>query len=365
MKTTFYQYYQENNILDNLIKEFEKRNWQFEKMPTDYFHQFKWPDIVLSDKVSKFKLPNKNLEIEFPFAIELLGCYESDPESENCRVTLYMPKIRCVALDYASKKLGVSCLSDSDSNYFIELLTSLILVHEFTHWIIHNGQSRNLFMESSFKKLEKVEYDHMDAIEFHETAAQILTNYICSKDSDLWDLFIWLSDKQPEQYNVYRELLWKNKEFKYKVDENQLNDFIDFLASARHYDIQLYSYCKLFYETTSIVKEEKEKESKKEVDNNCNYSVYYSTLEKLKIQNVLWGEPLDVDDLEPSLSMSNYQNNLGYMILIYAQFWHVIPYNEILLSKLEEAIKNNYPIIFEVLLKTYRGSKIGVTGYNI
>lgn len=352
MKTVFYQYYQENSILDNLIKEFENRNWLFEKMPTGYFHEFKWPDIVLSDKEVKLKHPYKNLEIEFPYTIELLGCYETDLDTENCRVILYMPKIISVAIEYAKIKFSASSPSDSETNYCIELLTSIILVHEFTHWIIHNGQSMNLFIESSFKKLEKVDYDHIDAIEFHETAAQILTNYVCSKDSHLWDLFIWLSKNQPKQYNVYRDLLWKDMKSDNKVDENHLNDFIYFLAIARHYDIQLYSYCKLFYETISIEKEEKLKQSKKEVNNTSDYSVYYSALEKLKIQNDLFGEP---DDFNLSLSVSKYQNNLGYMILMYVQFWQEKTYNEMLFSKLEESIKNNYPIIFEILKKRYRG----------
>jgi hypothetical protein len=342
MNPVFYQYHRENNILDSLIQEFANRKWLFDEMPDDYFHQFRWPDVVLSDKEAKFKLPgnSEDLEKNYPFTIELLGCYEPAPEKEG-RVILFMRKIRETALTYASveKGLPIGSISESDVQYFIELLSDLILVHEFTHWIIHRGISPDLNSEKRFDQLQHIDYETIDNIQFHETAAQVLTNFICSKHSDLWELFLWLSNLQPKEYNIYRELLWDDLNSKNKVSDLELGRFIGLLDDALQFNIQLYSFLVL---------------------NNLLYmqsNLYQTALKDLDMGDIFIDE-LSIDGHENMLAASRYNSQIGTLIVIYKLYIESLftsDKEETLRLKIEDIFKINYPWILPVLLKKYRG----------
>ncbi len=206
MNSVFYQYYRENNILDGLIQEFAKRNWLFDKMPYDYFHQYRWPDIVLSDKEHHFlwheNKSQQEIEKEFPYTIELLGCYQSVNSAEKeGLVILYMPKIRETAHEF----LKENGMSKNELPIYNELLTTLIMIHEFTHWIFHAipfTLSNNLP-----KQIDAFKYNDQDSVSYHETLAQIFTNYFSLKSPELNRLFKWLENKQPSVYRNYRLLI--------------------------------------------------------------------------------------------------------------------------------------------------------------
>lgn len=206
MNPVFYQYYRENNILDGLIQEFAKRNWLFDKMPNDYFHNFRWPDIVLSDKEHHFlwheNKSQQEIEKEFPYTIELLGCYQSVNSAEReGLVILYIPKIRETALEF----LKENGMSQNELPIYNELLTTLIMIHEFTHWIFHAipfTLSNNLP-----KQIDAFKYNDQDSVSYHETLAQIFTNYFSLKSPELNRLFKWLENKQPSVYRNYRLLI--------------------------------------------------------------------------------------------------------------------------------------------------------------
>ena len=208
MYPVFYQYKIEHNILDELIGEFKKRSWFFEEMPSGYFHKFKWPDIVLSDKTAKVVFQEHDGNLENDYTIELLGCYQpSEHHGEQGHIILFMPKLKRAALAFAAHKTGGALgggLNDSDIKYFIELLTTLILIHEFTHWVVHVGV---------FGLEINLQYENEDSVFFHEALAQIFTNYFCCKGEenlDLKELFFWLEKNQPRQYQVYKDLIWGN-----------------------------------------------------------------------------------------------------------------------------------------------------------
>jgi hypothetical protein len=242
MKPVFYQYELKNNVLEELIQEFGKRQWKFSENGTDYFHKFKWPNIVLSDKEAKLNLPiDKDLNDNNEYTIELFGAYITGENSQTeGQVILYLPKICSTALDYARFKTKKSEFTEEERKYFIELLSTLVLIHEFTHWIIHVGTFQ--LSEDVCSKPIPLKYNDVDSIFFHETIAQIFTNYFCHKQPELGELFDWLEEKQPIQYQMYKDMIWgsgvaqltkdqdtvcpKEGKFHQKIDEEWLSPLI-------------------------------------------------------------------------------------------------------------------------------------------
>lgn len=203
MNPVFYLYKDKDsgNLLDALIREFKSRCWCFDELEQPYFHKYTWPDIVLSDRDAAFKNP---LGGQNDFVIESLGCY--DPEADQ--VILYMPKIRQTAEEYKSKNQDPTSLSK-----IVENLSTLILLHEFTHWIVAKGtfelETNPLWYSEPIYTFLYKEKEH---VYFHEAVAQIFTNYFCKQDKELSKLFDWLEGNQPEQYQVYKTLLPLNSE---------------------------------------------------------------------------------------------------------------------------------------------------------
>ena len=137
MNPIFYQHRNLPNKLDELIKKFESKEWIFSKVNTDYFHEYFWPDIVLSDKDIKLQLiegidnPSEDTP-EGKFIIELLGSYNHVHEKEG-QVTLYIPKIKETAHQYFIDKFIGNTYDVEAEKYFTELLSTVILIHEFVH----------------------------------------------------------------------------------------------------------------------------------------------------------------------------------------------------------------------------------------
>jgi hypothetical protein len=238
MNPVFYQYHREKNILDSLIHEFAKREWLFDEMPTDYFHQYRWPDIVLSDKEAVLELPDE-LKNETDKSIELLGCYEPDTNRlKEGRVVLFVPKIHETTKEYIRylNKDNSYEPNKEEIKKYVELLTTLVLIHEFTHWIVQAGVFR-LKNNTDFSSPLELKYDDKDSIFFHETIAQIFTNYICCKDEELKGMFFWLEEGQPIQYRIYGDLLRREELNKnhFEVDENDIELIIFILIISIDY----------------------------------------------------------------------------------------------------------------------------------
>jgi hypothetical protein len=263
-----------------------------------------------------------------------------------------MPKVRKAAFRYAEykTKLPIGSISEYDVQYFIELLSDLILVHEFTHWIIHREISPNLFSEKRFNQLQKIDYETIDNIQFHETAAQVLTNYICSKHLDLWELFLWLSDLQPKEYNIYKELLWDDLKSKNKVSELELSHFIDLLGDALQFNMQLYSFLVLDNMLSKVENEIKNDESQNDL--------YQTALKYLNMVDI-FNDDLSID-FEAMLATSRYKSQIGFLVVIYKLYMESLfkdDKEETLRLKLEDVFKNNYPWILPVLLQKFEGTK--------
>jgi hypothetical protein len=152
----------------------------------DYFHEYYWPDITLSNRASNHTPKNGN-----DFEIELLGEY--NPSNET--VTLFLPKIKATSKEFLKTKTSI--IETDSLNKITKDLSYLILIHEFTHWLI----------DQLIKKAKlNFEYSLDDNVYFHESLAQLFTHFYCKKDPSLWELFQWLEERQPRQYKIYNEL---------------------------------------------------------------------------------------------------------------------------------------------------------------
>jgi hypothetical protein len=220
MSTVFYLYDSKKKSLNNLISEFQIKRWCFREIE-NYFHTYEWPDVVLSDKDSVFKNPFPGKQNDF--VIEMLGCY--DPEADQ--IVLYMPKIKKTAEKYIVDEVNLKITDEPlllRKN--IENLCTLVLLHEFTHWIVAKGvftlEIKQPYYSSPIHTFLYTEKEH---IYFHEAVAQIFTYYFCKKDTDdLLKLFYWLQEKQPEQYHAYKELLNTGSEA--EIDQKFIDETI-------------------------------------------------------------------------------------------------------------------------------------------
>jgi hypothetical protein len=196
--------------IDNLIASFSDCGWNMRKSRA----QFHWPDIIFSDKILKIK----NSEYD----IELLGSYSPRFGGwvKEGQITLYYDKIEDVVLEYLQKELKIK---SNDELYEIELvkntkyLTSIVLHHEFVHWIMHWCESPRLG-DNKFlsRKFIPMKYNEEDNINFHEGFAQLFTFIFCSEPGNegLLKLFLWLETSQSECYKKYTVLYSKQNTYK-------------------------------------------------------------------------------------------------------------------------------------------------------
>lgn len=202
----FYQFKNPENLLDQLIEQFEKCGWKVQKSKPDYFHNYEWPDIVLSGDKPKEQFEARD--------IERMGCYRTSGNySVQGQIVLYYETIGEVVADYLEKELSLDKDSQkyhNEYNRYIELLSTIVLIHEFVHWIMHWIESPqlsdNIFLS---RRYIPIEYKETDNIWFHEGFAQLFTYFLCKEDKELKDLFIWLEKGQSEAYKKFRELISK------------------------------------------------------------------------------------------------------------------------------------------------------------
>ena len=207
----FFQYNRPGSILDKLISIFKDRSWEFIGIDDPYFHKYQWPDIVLSDEEAEWEWKGKNDRGEYPYTFELLGCYKpNENHHEGGQVILYMQAIHRAALDFITGKETEEgrTLMEEDRTQCIEDFTTVILIHEFVHWIVHVGKFPLKKDSDISSKPISIIYNSEDTVSFHESIAQIFTNYLCTANKDLCKIFYWLEERQPSVYQVYKNLVF-------------------------------------------------------------------------------------------------------------------------------------------------------------
>jgi hypothetical protein len=266
----FYQHKMEN-ILDQLTNLFkDKGEWKLNDSSHRFYHAFEWPDIILADRKRDFQGLDEN-------AIELLGSYAFNDIEKVGQVTLYKPTILSCADEYL-KSLGLTSPSFEDRKKFIEILSEIVLIHEFVHWLVDVGESPTLFSNNTKEncdlKKDKlvIKYIEDDEIAYHESFAQIFTNYYCNLiGGEHWAVFSWLQEQQPKQYVIYKDLfdpVWGGRDLIYegifpeqkieKIDERHLGKVFDLLNFTREIDCQSFEVLKVLSTNYS----ENDKESK-------------------------------------------------------------------------------------------------------
>lgn len=262
----FYQH-KKNNILDQLINIFKvKGKWKLKDSTRQFLNQFEWPDIILADR--KRVLSNPQLDGN---AIDLLGSYSFNNGEEVGQVTLYKQTILRCSDDYL-KSSGITSPSFEDRKKFIEILSEIVLIHEFVHWLVDVGESPEIISYTNTKylsnkflgdkerkyypKLKGLKYDNFDEIAYHESLAQIFTNYYCNKiGGEHWAVFSWLEDQQPEQYKIYTTLF---QPLIVNIEDSHLEQVFDLINFTREIDCQSFDVLKVLSTNYS----ENDKESK-------------------------------------------------------------------------------------------------------
>jgi hypothetical protein len=187
----FYQFHVNNCIVDSeLLDHFRKAGWGLEVNDDQFFTKYKWPDIILSKKIIDDD------------SIDALGCYRTYKDfKKEGSIVLYHDKILKTATDYKVAKSSSQSLEK-----IVQYLTTIVLVHEFVHWLMHFVHPGT---KLPFKRV-KVKYQKLDEKEFHECFAQLFTFHFVNKKGGLYkDIFDWLEVRQPNQYTVYHQLLDK------------------------------------------------------------------------------------------------------------------------------------------------------------
>jgi hypothetical protein len=196
----FYQFHVHKCVVDDeLLDYFLKAGWGLNVNDNQFFTKYKWPDIKLSKLIIEFLDDDLGNNRDHEFAIELLGCYQLEKDyTEEGTVILYYEKIKSAAERYIDETRSTTSLE-----IVIDRLTTIVLIHELVHWLIHYvspGVCNKIPVGTRYNKF--------DELEFHEGFAQIFTHWFANNKGGLYlDIFSWLVKKQPPQYHAYTKLL--------------------------------------------------------------------------------------------------------------------------------------------------------------
>ena len=196
------------NPADALFQLFEQASkfWEFERLDaSSVLHRYKWPEIILSEKLEKFsdllseeknwKLPEDDFSerVEPEDCIDLLGKYVSKKKN----IYLFLKRIETTAIKFQQSAKGQKYALEE----IITCLTDIVLVHEMTHHIMHLSLNHPL-------KDRSQKYRSQEEICFHEGVAQYFTHLILGNGSGLHaDIFTWLNNRQTYRYRVFNALL--------------------------------------------------------------------------------------------------------------------------------------------------------------
>ena len=150
------------------------------------------PTITLSDK--RPKATDEVIGIN-----DLLGAYimkDWDTKEEGT-VVMYHEAIWDAVVDYKASDTSIVCTTEE----CFDALVSIVAVHEFVHWKMHY-----------YVGFAPLKYETADEISFHEGIAQLITWQVIKKVAQegykygqlVSDLFLWLADRQPKAYRMYK-----------------------------------------------------------------------------------------------------------------------------------------------------------------
>ena len=199
MAPVFFQF-KRNNEIDSFLEIFENKGWILPQSLTNTLTKYEWPNIVLS----KHEL----LRINLDFSIDALGLYELDGANEG-QVILFYESIMLAAKDYYNTNpLGYN---EKTLNSYFEDLSKVVLIHEFVHWIMHYVDCLEIDpygtgVRSSCYGSGFI-YNTPDSINFHEGLAQLFTYLFIKDNKSLVDIFVWVNNQSPTQYQCYKDLV--------------------------------------------------------------------------------------------------------------------------------------------------------------
>jgi len=209
LKPIFQEYYIKN-LIDLLLDKFKNAKFQLNEISNNKeFHKYSWPNIILSDEIT---LTNNSDETE-KWNIDKLGKYNN----KRREITLYIQKIINVSTAYQLTDINLNL------NKVITEITTIVLLHEITHWIVTSVEVENSNLYNKHK------YRSYQQKCFHEGLAQFFT--FKSLQSELLsidvNIFHWLNINSPTQYSIYAQL-----------KDNEISTIIRMLIVARKKDIQ-------------------------------------------------------------------------------------------------------------------------------
>ncbi|MFD3409058.1 hypothetical protein SKC37_10345 [Aquirufa sp. HETE-83D] len=213
----FYQFHVDKCLVDShLLDHFKNDGWHLRENEDQFFAKYEWPDIILSKDIIKDD------------SIEALGCYKTYTNyRREGSIVLFYNNILETANQYKVNKSSAESLEK-----IVQYLTTIVLVHEFVHWLMHYV---NPGTKLPFTRV-KVKYEVLDEIEFHECFAQLFTFYFVNNKGGLYkDIFDWLELRQPSQYTVYKVLITTGV---------KKPDSIYLLKLCKALDVQSYNHLK-------------------------------------------------------------------------------------------------------------------------
>ncbi len=214
-RITFVSFNKEGNPIDFILEIFKKshHHWSVNNIYSLY-HEYQWPDIVLSEKEKLVKIDLSNI---FPDEIEDLKKREliydngdltqeemfSDLKEQfidilgeynhSGYINLYVTRIEKTAYKYFHLFGGV--IED-----IIECLTEIVLIHETIHWLMHKS------MSPSVRKF-KIRYTSQDEVYYHEGMAQYFTNEVVNETDLHKSIFNWLLSNQIKRYRIFLDII--------------------------------------------------------------------------------------------------------------------------------------------------------------
>ena len=196
MAPVFFQFKLRNQI-DSILEIFEKNGWIIPQSFSKTLTKYEWPEIVLSKE-----------KLDRQFCIDNLGIYSYHGDDEGQIVLYYESIMQSAKNYYDTYPLGYN---ERTLNSYFEELSEVVLIHEFVHWLMHyvdcsaiDPWDTSLLSKSYGSGFI---YNTTDSVNFHEGLAQLFT-YLHIKDNEsLLDIFEWITNQSPAQYQCYRDLV--------------------------------------------------------------------------------------------------------------------------------------------------------------
>ena len=274
----FYQFYNQN-LIDSFLEVLKQNGFIFNDSVSKTLTRYKWPDIVLSKDIISLKevpLFEKDMEHDhdienFGNCIELMGCYKYKDDKSEGQIILYYEKIMAVAKEYYSTyPYGYN---EKALNAYFEDLTTIVLIHEFVHWLMHFVESESINPAGLAMSgiSSEFDYSNKDNVYFREGFAQLLTYLFIKDKKHLLDIFNWLTPKQPSQYKCFEKFV--------EAGVNNIADAIEVLFLMRTIESQSFEiailYSKFKYKGYTLSPDEI-KTINTHVNKQTAYLIYYN-----------------------------------------------------------------------------------------